>query len=164
MEHIAVYAGSFDPITKGHLAVIQRGLTLFDKLWVLVTNNPAKKYLFDLQTRVELVAGSVEELKNRCAYVGCFENRLLVDVAKEHRATAMLRGLRAVSDFEAEFQMAQANHSLAPEIETVFIMTQDDYSFVSSSMVREIASLHGDISKFVLPRVEAALKAKFQTK
>jgi len=162
MKRIAIYAGSFDPITNGHLSIIRRGVALFDQLWVMVTNNPAKKYLFDLNNRMGLVAESIELNGIQRTFTNCFENRLLVEVAREKKATALLRGLRAVSDFEAEFQMAQANHSLAPEIETVFVMTQDDYFFVSSSMVREIASLRGDVSKFVPPGVEVALKGKFQ--
>jgi pantetheine-phosphate adenylyltransferase len=154
----AIYPGTFDPVTDGHLDIIVRASKLFHKVIVAVAVNQGKAPLFSLEERVELVEEVTRRLPNVCI-IG-FSN-LLVDCAKEHNANVVLRGLRAVSDFEYEFQMAGMNRRLSPELETVFLTPAEQYEFISSSMIREIARLNGDVSSFVSKFVEKRLKEKF---
>jgi len=143
---IAIYAGTFDPITLGHMDVVRRGLKLFDQLVIGVAENPKKCPMFDLDTRLSMVNDSVCDEK-RIKVVG-FKG-LLVDLAHQHDAIALLRGLRAASDFEYEFQMATMNRHLDARIESVFVMAREDYTFVSSSFIREVSSMGGDVSSLV---------------
>lgn len=158
MSSIVVYPGTFDPITRGHMDLIERGLRHFDKVIVAVADSPRKKPLFDLERRVELAKQVTEGLGN--VEVEGFSN-LLVEFAREHKASVILRGLRVVSDFEYEFQLANMNRVLAPDLESLFLTPSEQYSFISSTFVREIAHLNGDVSKMVHPIVEAALKERF---
>ena len=143
---IAVYPGSFDPVTNGHLDIMERGAKLFDKLIVAVAKNPGKEPLFSLEERISMLEESLSHLSN--VEVSCFKG-LLVEFARAQQATAILRGLRALSDFEYEFQMASINKKIG-DIETVFMMTSNDYAFLSSSAVKEVASLGGCVKGFVL--------------
>ncbi|PID38994.1 MAG: pantetheine-phosphate adenylyltransferase [Proteobacteria bacterium] len=155
---LAIYPGSFDPVTNGHLDILARGRALFDKVIVAVATNINKKGLFSGEERVELLRRVITPGDD--VEVGIFDG-LLIDYARQRKAKAIVRGLRAVADFEYEFQLALMNRRLAGEIDTVFLMTDEDNFFVSSSLVREVARFHGDVSAFVPPAVEAALKAKF---
>ncbi len=157
MKRIAVYPGSFDPITKGHEDLIHRSLQFVDQLIVAVAVNVAKQPLFSLDERVALIKQAVPD--NRLE-VQSFEG-LLAEFAKKVGASVIIRGLRAVSDFEYEFQMALMNRNLAPKIETVFLVPAFDLTFVSSSLVREVARFGGDVSPLVDPTVQQALKRKF---
>jgi len=150
-----VYPGTFDPITNGHTDLVERAAKMFDHIILAVANNPKKKPLLDLETRVDLAQEVLGHLHN-VEVVG-FSN-LLADFVCERDANIILRGLRAVSDFEYEFQLANMNRVLAPNVESVFLTPAEHYSFISSTLVREIASLGGDVSNFVHPQVEAALK------
>ena len=152
-----IYPGSFDPLTNGHLDVVQRAAKLFDRVVVAIAENESKHPLFTLDERVALVTTSIRRLRNVRA--GAFSG-LLVDYVHEQRADAILRGLRAVSDFEFEFQLALMNRKLDERIETIFMMPKDTYTFLSSRIVKEIARLGGDVSGFVPPPVQAALKRK----
>lgn len=158
MKRIAVCPGSFDPITNGHLDIIRRSSKLFDEFHVVVMNNSAKKTLFTPEERVELIKEVVKELPNVQVNMS---NQLTVDYAKSVNAIAIVRGLRAVSDFEYEFQITSMNRNLDDELETIFMMTNNNYSFLSSSIVKEVAKYNGDISKFVPSSVEKAIKEKF---
>jgi pantetheine-phosphate adenylyltransferase len=153
----AIYPGTFDPITKGHSDLIMRASKLFDHVIVAVANNPGKQPLFSLDERVELAQNSLLELSNVevCGFEG-----LLIDVAMEMQANILIRGLRAVSDFEHEFQLASMNRKMQQEIETLFLTPAEQFTYISSSLVREIAALGGDVSDFVSPTVLAALRAK----
>ncbi len=155
---IAVYPGTFDPVTNGHADLIARAVRLFDKVIVAVAANPGKQPAFDLGERVEL-------LKRVSAGIPRVEVRdfdcLLVDFVHREGADVILRGLRAVSDFEYEFQLAGMNRRLAPDVETAFLTPAEQFAFISSGLVREIASLGGDVSEFVHPEVEAALRRCF---
>ena len=157
-DKIAVYPGSFDPITNGHLDIILRGLKIFDKLIVAVAQNVNKKALFDIDERLTLIRETLQDYPQ--IEVDTF-NGLLVDYMADKGARVVLRGLRAVSDFENEFQLAQMNHSMNDEMETLFMMTSVRYGYLSSSIVKEVASLRGDIDGFVPPCVEKALRTKF---
>ncbi len=157
MKRIAVYPGSFDPITKGHEDLIHRSLQFVDQLIVAVAVNVAKQPLFSLDERVALIKQAIPD--NRLG-VQSFEG-LLAEFAKKVGASVIIRGLRAVSDFEYEFQMALMNRNLAPKIETVFLVPAFDLTFVSSSLVREVARFGGDVSPLVDPTVQQALKRKF---
>lgn len=150
----AVYPGSFDPPTLGHVDILRRAASLFDEVVVAVGANTAKKPMFSLEERVAMLKEIVAELPN--VQVLPFDG-LLVNFATQHDASAVIRGLRAVSDFENEFQMALANRTLAPNLETVFLMTSAEVMFVSSSIVKEIASLGGDVSGLVPKNVAARL-------
>lgn len=150
----AIYPGTFDPVTHGHRDLIERASRLFERVVVAVAANPKKAPLFTLKERVELVERVVQGLPN--VEVHGFDN-LLVDYAKQAGCEVILRGLRAVSDFEFEFQLAGMNRQLAPEIETIFMTPAERYSHLSSSLLKEIAALGGEISTFVHPEVEAAL-------
>jgi len=143
---IAIYAGTFDPITLGHMDVVRRGLKLFDELLIGVAENPKKCPMFDLETRLKMVHESLAE-ETRVKVIG-FKG-LLVDLAHQNDAVALLRGLRAASDFEYEFQMATMNRHLDSKIESVFVMAREDYTFVSSRFIREISSMGGDVSALV---------------
>lgn len=154
-HRIAVYAGSFDPVTVGHLDLIRRGHKLFDQLILAVGQNPAKRHLLSFETRLEVLASCTSDLEN--IRIETFEG-LLVNYCRTVGATAILRGLRAVSDFEFEFQIGLANQDMAPEIETVFLLTEPRNIFISSSLVKEIASNGGDVSRYVPAAALAALK------
>jgi len=155
----AIYPGSFDPLTNGHLDVIQRAARLFDRVVVAVAKNEGKQPLFTLNERLALVKQSVKHLPN--VEADSFDI-LLVEYAARQRAQAVVRGLRAVSDFEFEFQLALMNRKLNENIETIFMMPKDTYTFLSSRIVKEIARLGGDVSSFVPARVEAALIKKLK--
>lgn len=157
MKITAIYPGTFDPLTNGHTDLVRRAARLFDEVIVAVAANPQKRPMFDLEERVGLareVLGDVPGVR-----VEGFES-LLVDFMRSRGARVVLRGLRAVSDFEFEFQLAGMNRRLAPEIETVFLTPSEQEMFISASLVKEVARLGGDVAAFVDPRVLAALKTK----
>ncbi len=156
-KRTAIYPGSFDPLTNGHLAIIQRGLKVFDRLVVAVANNPEKKPLFDVAERRAMISEAVAGDPH--VEVDSFDS-LVVDYVRRKGIHTVLRGLRAVSDFEFEFQIANMNRHLLPDLETVFVMTGEDYFFVSARLVREVATFGGDVSAFVPPNVLEALKRK----
>ena len=153
----AVYPGSFDPITNGHLDVIQRAARLFDRVIVAVAINESKTPMFSMSQRKELTAKSIEHLPN--VEVDTFTG-LLVDYVIAKKGEAVIRGLRAVSDFEFEFQLALMNRKLNEKVETIFMMPKETYTFISSRMIKEVARLGGDISSFVPKHVEEALHKK----
>jgi len=157
MPRLAIYPGSFDPLTNGHLSLIQRGLKIFDGLVVAVANNPEKSALFTFQERMQLIQEAVKG--DRRVEVDSFDG-LLVDYANKREIHTVLRGLRAVSDFEYEFQLANMNRKLDPEFDSVFVMTGEDYYFVSARLVREVARFGGDVSGLVPPNVLAGLHRK----
>ena len=157
----AIYPGLFDPITYGHIDIIERGCGLFDKVIVAIAKSESKNPMFSLEDRINLAA-SIYDNNEKIEVVG-FPRKLTVDLAKDYGACAIIRGLRAVSDFEYEFQLATMNRSLAPDIESIFLTPKESLIYVSSSLIKEISDLKGDISKFVHPKVEQALKAKLQT-
>lgn len=159
MPRLAIYPGSFDPLTHGHLSLIHRGLKIFDGLVVAVANNPDKHPLFTFQERMELIRTAVGA--DARVEVDSFDG-LLVDYAKKRGVHTVLRGLRAVSDFEYEFQLANMNRKLDPEFDSVFVMTGEDYFYVSARLVREVARFGGDVSALVPPNVLAALDRKFK--
>jgi len=153
----AVYPGTFDPITFGHIDLLNRASVIFDHVIVAVAHNSSKQPLFSMQERVELAREVLADHDN-VSIVG-FDN-LLVDFTKEHNASVILRGLRAVSDFEYEFQLAGMNRNLAPDIETIFLTTAEQYACLSSTLVKEVARLGGDITNFVPEQVLAEMKLK----
>ena len=154
---IAVYPGSFDPITNGHIDVIKRGTRVFQKLIVTVADNPAKAALFTKEERVEMIREVTQSLRN--VEVDSFDG-LVVDYVHRVKANVILRGIRTISDFEYEYQMALTNRTFAGDIETVFVMTHEEFSFVSSRLIKEAVSMGGDVSSFVPKEVEARLKKK----
>jgi pantetheine-phosphate adenylyltransferase len=156
----AIYPGSFDPITYGHIDIVRRAKKLFDRLVIAIVENPNKSALFTAAERVEITRRALAEEGLRCVEVKSYSG-LLVDVAKSMNVEAIVRGLRANSDFDYEFQMALTNRDLNAEIETVFFMTAGRYSFLASSMVKEVKRLGGDVSSFVPKCVEEALAKKF---
>ncbi len=156
-KRTAIYPGSFDPLTNGHLAIIQRGLKVFDRLVVAVANNPEKRPLFTVDERKAMISGAVGN--DARVEVDSFD-ALLVDYVRRKGVHTVLRGLRAVSDFEYEFQIANMNRHLLPDIETVFVMTGEDYFFVSARIVREVATFGGDVSAFVPANVLEMLRRK----
>ena len=158
---VAIYPGSFDPITYGHMDIIERGCGLFDKVVVAIARSDSKNPMFSLEDRINL-AESIYEDNDKVEVVG-FPRKLTVDLARDYNACAIIRGLRAVSDFEYEFQLATMNRSLAPDIESIFLTPKESLIYVSSSLIKEISDLKGDVSKFVHPKVEQALKAKLET-
>ncbi len=158
---VAVYPGTFDPLTRGHEDLVRRGAKIFDKLIVAVANSPNKNPFFTLQERVQIAQEVLGHYRN--VEVQGFEG-LLQHFVRENKAKVIIRGLRAVSDFEYEFQMAGMNRYLLPDVETLFLTPSDQYQFISGSIVREIAFLGGDISKFVFPSVENWLKTKLLRK
>lgn len=161
MMKIAVYPGTFDPVTNGHTDLVRRAVRIFDKIVVGVAASPKKKSWLNLQERVALakIVFSECETVEVCGFDG-----LLVDFAREHQAAAILRGLRAVSDFEFEFQLASMNRHLDENLESIFLTPAEQFSFISSSLVREVAQLGGDVSGFVHPKVVTALAKKLASK
>jgi pantetheine-phosphate adenylyltransferase len=158
---VAIYPGSFDPITNGHLDLIARGSRVMERLIVAVLRNESKEALFSVEERLEIVREAVWPFAN--VEVESFDG-LLVDYAASRGANLILRGLRALSDYEYELQMAQMNRRLRPELETAFLMAGEAYSFLSSHLVKEVVSLGGDVSGLVPPAVEARLKARLERK
>ena len=161
MKKIAVYPGSFDPITNGHLDIIQRALEFVDELVIAILVNPEKKALFSVRERMGLMRKVIPE--NHRVRMDQFDG-LLVEYARKQGARMIIRGLRAVSDFDYEFQMALMNRRLEPQIETIFLVPAEQYSYVSSQLVKEIASLGGSVTGLVPPEVETKMKEKFRGK
>lgn len=159
MNVTALYPGSFDPMTNGHGDLVERAARIFDRVIVAVAANPKKAPLFTLEERVDLARDVLRGLPN---VEVCGFDTLLAHYARERKAQVIVRGLRAVSDFEYEFQLAGMNRSLNPEIETLFLTSAESYSYISSSLVKEIAQLGGDVSAFVHPRVRAALNERLR--
>ena len=157
MKRIAVYPGTFDPVTNGHVDLVERSLRLFDRVIVAIAENPKKTPLFSLQERITMFRKAIGKRSN--VMIEGFDC-LLVDYMKEKKAVGLIRGLRAVSDFEFEFQLALMNRKLNERIETIFMMPKDTYTFLSSRIVKEIARLGGDVSAFVPAYVRAELTAK----
>lgn len=157
----AIYPGSFDPITNGHLDVLKTSSEIFEKVIIAVAYNPQKKNsgLLTVDERVELIKESIKDFKN--VEVDCFEG-LTVEYAKKKNAKVLIRGLRAVSDFEFEMQLSQTNSALDKDIKTIFLTTRPKYNFISSSSVKEVVNFGGDVSKFVPTPVNEYLKSKFQ--
>ena len=158
MSITAVYPGTFDPITSGHYDLIERAARFYNRLVIAVADNRNKQSLFSLDERVALAKEVTADLSN-VEVIGF--SGLLVDFVRQIDGNVLLRGLRAVSDFEYEFQLASMNRKLAPEVETMFMTPAENYAFISSSLVREISALGGDVSEFVHPKVQASLKQKF---
>jgi pantetheine-phosphate adenylyltransferase len=158
---IAIYPGSFDPVTNGHLDVARRAASLFDKVYIAVAANHSKTPLFNTKERMQLIKTALVDTPN--ISVTTFEG-LLVDFADAHAAIAIVRGLRAVTDFEYEFQMALVNHRLRPTVETVFLAAREEYTYISSSILKEVARLGGNITGLVPPHVVTALLAKQKPK
>lgn len=158
MSRLAICPGSFDPVTNGHLDIIQRGANIFDRIIVAVFNNQSKAPLFSVEERIHLLKEATKHIPN--VVVDC-SDELLIDYAKQKEAQAILRGLRAVSDFEYEMQITSMNRKLDKNIETFFMMTNNQYSFLSSSMVKEVAKYHADVSDLVPKAVEEALIGKY---
>jgi pantetheine-phosphate adenylyltransferase len=156
---IAIYPGTFDPVTNGHVDVAERAARLFDKVIICVAVNSAKAPIFDATERVQLVKEAVKEIKNIA--VEEFDG-LLVEYAKSKKADVIVRGLRAVSDFEYEFQMALTNRKLCADVDTVFLMPDEKFTYLNSSIVREIARFGGDVSEFVPPHVQKELLKKIE--
>ncbi len=155
----AIYPGSFDPLTNGHLDVLQRAAGIFDNLIIAVARDNSKQSLFSLEERVELIRNATADISG--IEVMPFEG-LLVNFARQHKAIALVRGLRAVSDFEFEFQLALMNRKLEPNLETLFLMPREEYTYISSRLVKEICRLGGHIDQFVPPNVAQALRSKLQ--
>jgi len=155
----AVYPGSYDPLTNGHIDIIERGLKIFDKITVAVLMNPQKNYLFELEERLEILNHTFED--NSRIEVDFFEG-LLVDYLNRKKITTVVRGLRAISDFEVEFQMALMNRRISPEVETIFLVPSVNYSFLSSRLVKEIYQLGGEIRQMVPELVDQKLKEKYR--
>jgi pantetheine-phosphate adenylyltransferase len=158
MKNCIIYPGTFDPLTNGHADIIARAANLFEKVIVAVAANPKKKPTFDLAQRVSLARIALADLPT---VEVCGFSNLLTEFARSQQANIILRGLRAVSDFEFEFQLAGMNRHLDPTLETVFLTPSEAYSYISSTLVREVASLGGNVSAFVHPQVMAALQEKF---
>jgi len=159
MQRIAVYPGTFDPITNGHTDLVSRAARVFPKVIIAIAESPHKQPLFNLQERIQLSENQMAHLEN-VEVVG-FSN-LLVEFVQQIGASVIIRGLRAVSDFEYEFQLASMNRHLAPAVETLFLTPDEDYSFISSSLVKEIARLNGDVSEFVCEEVQQSMRKRFE--
>jgi pantetheine-phosphate adenylyltransferase len=159
-DSIAVYPGTFDPITNGHLDILERALELFDRVIVTLALNQRKQPLFTAEERIQFIRDAMPRVGDRLQFEQ-FDG-LLVDFCREHNARVIVRGLRALADFEYEFQFAHMNRRLAPGVDTVFFMTDERNHYVSSSLVKEVASLGGDVNGLVPAAVVAALKLKFQ--
>ena len=157
-QRSAVYPGTFDPITNGHTDLVSRAARVFDKVTIAIAESPHKKPLFSKEERIKLA-------QHQMAYLGNVEvvgfSNLLVEFVQQIGANVIIRGLRAVSDFEYEFQLASMNRHLAPSVETLFLTPDEDYGFISSSLVKEIARLNGDVSNFVCEEVQQAMKQRF---
>ena len=160
MPQIAVYPGSFDPLTKGHLDIIQRAAKLFDKLIVAVSNNPAKSHTFSVDERIEMMRSATKGLG---VEVDTFSG-LLVDYLRSRKARILIRGVRVVSDMDYEFQLASFNRRLYKEVETVFLMPDERYTYLAASMVKEVARLGAAVDEFVSPDVARRLKRRFSAK
>ena len=158
---IAIYPGSFDPITFGHIDIVERACALFDKVILGVAESESKKPLFNVAERIELIESIFKD--NPKIEVLGYSKKFTVDLARENNAIAIIRGLRAVADFEYEFQLATMNRSLAPDIESIFFTPKDTLIYVSSSLVKEIAQFGGDVSRFVTPNVKSALMEKLSS-
>lgn len=158
MKKLAICPGSFDPITNGHLDIIRRGAKIFDDVVVVIFNNSSKKSLFTVEERIHLIKEATKDIPNVSVDVS---DDLLIDYAKEKEAFVILRGLRAVSDFEYEMQITSMNRRLAEDVETFFMMTNNQFSFLSSSIVKEVAKYHGVVTGLVPEVVEEALKKKY---
>ena len=158
-ERVAVYAGSFDPVTLGHVDVAERAARLFDRVILAVGENPGKRYLLPCEQRTEILRASTAHLDN--VQIDTFSG-LLVHYCAQVSATVIVRGLRAVTDFEFEFQIGLANMDMAPDVETVFLLTEPSHIFISSSLIKEIASNGGDVSRYVPPAALTALQAVFR--
>ena len=152
-----IYPGTFDPVTYCHLDIAERAATLFDQVMIVIANNPRKKSLFTIDERIDLIKHSTSHLKNVIVHT---TESLIVNFARDNNSVALIRGLRSISDFEYEFQMALMNRSLAPEISTLFMMPDEKYMHLNSTVVKEIAALGGDMSTYVPEVVLAALKSK----
>ena len=161
MKKTAIYPGTFDPITLGHTDLVCRASRLFSHVIVGIASNPQKRTLFSLEERINMAKESLADHPN--VKILSF-NGLLIDFAQEQNANVLIRGMRAVSDFEFEFQLASMNRALAPNIESVFLTPTEKYSFLSSTLVREVSQLGGDISSFVHPAVKTALQEKYHNK
>lgn len=159
MKHVAVYPGTFDPVTNGHIDLVERSLTIFDKVIVAIAANPKKEPLFPLDERVAMFREAISHFQH--VVIEGFDG-LLVDYVKQKKAVGIIRGLRAVSDFEYEMQMALMNRRLDNTIETVFLMPNEEYSFITSTIVKEAASYGGDVSSLVPKVVVEKLKKRFQ--
>lgn len=157
-KRTAIYPGSFDPVTYGHIDIVDRGLRLFDEIIVLIAESPEKKGLFSVSEKKEMLSHVFK--KEKRVRIDHWEG-LLMAYAKKNAADAILRGLRAISDFEYEFQMASMNKRLCPKIDTIFMMTSENHSFISSRLVREVASLGGNLKDIVPAEVEKRLNRKF---
>jgi pantetheine-phosphate adenylyltransferase len=155
----AIYPGSFDPVTYGHVDLIKRAQEIFSEVIVAVAHNPHKKPLFSVKERIEMLKKATQDLKG--IVIDDFDG-LVVDYARKQKAKVLIRGLRMISDFEYEFQMALTNRRLSPHIETIFLMPQESYSYLSSKLLKEAASLGADLSSFVPDFVEKALKKKLR--
>ena len=156
---VAIYPGTFDPITNGHLDIIIRSIKFVDKLIIAVSNNNKKKTMFSINERVQMIKKVIQDTNISNVEVDFFDG-LLMNYANKKGANIIIRGLRAISDFEYEFQMTGMNYKLDPKIETVFLMSSDKYQLISSKLIKEISSLKGDVSKFVPNVVEEKLKKK----
>ena len=156
-EKIAIYPGTFDPVTFGHIDLIERASKIFDKVIVAVAHNKSKGVLFSVEERVDMLEDAVKSMKN--VTVDDF-NGLVVEYVRKTGANVMLRGLRMLSDFEYEFQMALTNRKLAGDIETIFMMPHEDYSYISSKLIKEVASFGADLTNFIPKKVAGALKEK----
>ena len=158
-NRIAVYPGTFDPITNGHTDLVSRAARVFSKVVIAIAESPHKKPLFSLEERIALSQNEMAHLDN-VEVVG-FSN-LLVEFVQQLGASVIVRGLRAVSDFEYEFQLASMNRHIAPTVETLFLTPDEDYSFISSTLVKEVARLNGDVSEFVCEEVQLAMRKRFE--
>ena len=156
--NIAIYPGTFDPITRGHIDILERASGLFDQVYLAIASSKSKKPIFSLEQRIELAKQSLSHLNN--IYMDELTG-LTVDFAKDREANIIIRGIRTVADYEYDLQLANMNRSMAPKIETIFLTPADNLSYISSSLVKEIALFGGEISKFVAPPVEEALKKHF---
>ena len=161
-ETVAVYPGTFDPITNGHVDILERALRLFERVIVTIAVNPRKQPLFTVEERIDFIRGAVANHADRVEFASF--GGLLVDFCHERQAGVIVRGLRALADFEYEFQFSHMNRRLAPDVDTVFFMTDERNHYVSSSLVKEVASLGGDVTGLVPPPVERALARKYGTK
>lgn len=158
---IAVYPGTFDPVTNGHIDIIERALKLFDTLIVAVAHNPQKSPLFTVEKRIDFIKEATLGMEN--LEIHSFKN-LLINFAKERGANVIIKGLRAISDFDFELQMGLMNRNLDKSLETIFMIPSEEYSFLSSRIIKEIATHHGDIANFVPPSVAKGLRDKFKSK
>ncbi len=156
---LGIYAGTFDPITYGHIDILKRALKIFDRVLVLVAKHPEKKSLFTAEERLEMVKEVIKDIENAEADKYC---GLLVDYLRDKNATAVIRGMRVVSDFEYEFQMALMNRHLYPDIDIIFFFPSKEYTYLSSSIIKEVFLLGGDVSKFVPPYVIKKLEGKYR--